>query len=165
MISFRKIAQVVWSAGLVTAIAMTLNLGFAHDAAWAAPSTHAASTDIAWGFSNNAEATAKDVEGKVQESLGNVSGDPKDQIMGKAKQAEGQVRNAAEDVKTSIKDNVGLEGRAKAVQKNVEGKLQETTGHVTDTPADQAMGKAKQAESQVRNAAEDVKSAAQDLFN
>ncbi|MCC5897110.1 MAG: CsbD family protein [Phormidium sp. BM_Day4_Bin.17] len=144
---------------------MTVNLGFAHEAAWAATSTHAASTQIAWGFSNKAEATAKDVEGKVQESVGNVSGDPTDQIMGKAKQAEGQVRNAAEDVKTSIEDNVGLEGRAKAVEKNLEGKLQETAGRVTDTPEDQVMGKAKQAESQVRNTVEDVKSAAEDLFN
>ncbi|UCJ14175.1 MAG: CsbD family protein [Phormidium sp. PBR-2020] len=64
-----------------------------------------------------------------------------------------------------MEDNVGLEGRAKAVEKNLEGKLQETAGRVTDTPEDQVMGKAKQAESQVRNTVEDVKSAAEDLFN
>lgn len=147
------------------AIAIIANLGLPHEAARAATPTHATSTQIAWGFGNKTEATAKEVEGKIQESVGNVTGDPKDQIMGKAKQAEGQVRNAAEDLKTSIKDNVDLEGRAKAVQKNVEGELQETAGRVTDTPADQAMGKAKQAESQVRNTVEDVKSAAQDMFN
>ncbi|MFO8037905.1 MAG: CsbD family protein [Sodalinema sp.] len=165
MISLRKITQFLLSAGLMMAIAVTGNLALSSQNAQAATSANLTTTEIAWGFGNRAEATAKEVEGKVQESVGNVTGDRQDEIMGKAKQAQGQVRNAAEDVKTSIQDNVGLEGRAKAVQKNVEGKLQETAGQVTDTPEDQVMGKAKQSESQVRNAAEDVKSAAQDLLN
>jgi uncharacterized protein YjbJ (UPF0337 family) len=165
MILLRKITQVLWSAGLMMAIAVTANLGLVSQSAQAATSVNIVPTQIAWGFGNRAEATAKEVEGKVQESVGNVTGDRQDEIMGKAKQAQGQVRNAAEDVKTSIQDNVGLEERAKAVQKNVEGKLQETAGQVTDTPEDQAMGKAKQSESQVRNTVEDVKSAAQDLLN
>jgi uncharacterized protein YjbJ (UPF0337 family) len=74
-------------------------------------------------------------------------------MMGKAKQAESRVRNAAEDVKDSMR----LEGRAKAVTKNVEGKLQEAAGNITGNTKDQVVGKAKQAESQVRNAVEDVK--------
>ncbi len=147
------------------AIAVTANLALGSQNAQAATSANLTTTEIAWGFGNRAEATAKEVEGKVQESVGNLTGDRQDEIMGKAKQAQGQVRNAAEDVKTSIQDNVDLEGRAKAVQKNVEGKLQETAGQVTDTPEDQVMGKAKQSESQVRNTVEDVKSAAQDLLN
>ena len=45
-----------------------------------------------------AKATAKNVEGKVQEAVGNLTGDPKDQAAGKAKQAEAAVRHAVEDV-------------------------------------------------------------------
>jgi uncharacterized protein YjbJ (UPF0337 family) len=49
------------------------------------------------------KATAKNVEGKVQEAVGKVTGDPKDQAEGKAKQAEAQVRHAVEDVKDEVK--------------------------------------------------------------
>lgn len=53
-----------------------------------------------------AKATAKNVEGKAQEALGNVTGDPKDQAEGKAKQVEGQARHAKEDVKDEVKKNL-----------------------------------------------------------
>lgn len=49
------------------------------------------------------KATAKNLEGKAQEALGKVTGDPEDQAKGKAKQAESQVRHAAEDVKDEVK--------------------------------------------------------------
>jgi uncharacterized protein YjbJ (UPF0337 family) len=49
------------------------------------------------------KATAKNVEGKVQEAVGNVTGDPKDKAEGKAKQAESQVRHGVEDVKDEVK--------------------------------------------------------------
>lgn len=49
------------------------------------------------------KATAKNVEGKVQEAVGDVSGDPKDKAEGKAKQTEAQVRHATEDVKDEVK--------------------------------------------------------------
>jgi uncharacterized protein YjbJ (UPF0337 family) len=52
------------------------------------------------------KATAKNIEGKAQETLGNVTGDPKDQAEGKAKQAESQVRHGAEDVKDAVKKAV-----------------------------------------------------------
>ncbi|WP_353932568.1 CsbD family protein [Okeanomitos corallinicola TIOX110] len=52
------------------------------------------------------KAAAKNVEGKAQEALGNITGDPKDQAEGKAKQAESQVRNAVEDVKDEVKKNI-----------------------------------------------------------
>lgn len=165
MISIHKITQFLLSITLMLMITTATSLGLVTRPAEAASSAPAAigqpTTQIAWGFGNKAEATAKEVEGNVQESVGNMTGNPKDQIMGNAKQAEGKVRNAAED----LKDNVGLEGRAKAIQKNVEGNLQETAGRVTNSPQDQVMGNAKQAESQVRNAFEDAKSAAKDLLN
>ena len=50
-----------------------------------------------------AKATAKNIEGKVQEGLGNLRGDPKDQAEGKAKQAEAKIRHSVEDAKDSVK--------------------------------------------------------------
>jgi uncharacterized protein YjbJ (UPF0337 family) len=52
---------------------------------------------------NRAKAAAKNVEGKVQETVGDLTGNTKDQLQGKAKQAEAKVRNAAEDVKDEVK--------------------------------------------------------------
>jgi uncharacterized protein YjbJ (UPF0337 family) len=50
------------------------------------------------------KATAKNIEGKVQEAVGNVTGDPKDQAEGKAKQAEAQGRHTVENVKDKVKE-------------------------------------------------------------
>lgn len=55
---------------------------------------------------DRAKAVGKNIEGKAQEALGNVTGDPEDKAEGKAKQAESQVRHAAEDVKDKVKDAV-----------------------------------------------------------
>jgi uncharacterized protein YjbJ (UPF0337 family) len=52
------------------------------------------------------QATAKNIEGKAQEALGNVTGDPEDKAEGKAKQAEAQVNHAVEDVKDKAKDAI-----------------------------------------------------------
>jgi uncharacterized protein YjbJ (UPF0337 family) len=52
---------------------------------------------------DRAKATAKNIEGKVQEGLGDLSGDPKDQAEGKSKQAQAKVIHTVEDVKDSVK--------------------------------------------------------------
>jgi uncharacterized protein YjbJ (UPF0337 family) len=52
---------------------------------------------------DKAKATAKNIEGKVQEGIGNLTGDKKDQVEGKAKQAEASVKHAVEDTKDTIK--------------------------------------------------------------
>ena len=52
---------------------------------------------------DRAKATAKNVEGKVQETVGDLTGNTKNQVEGKAKQAEAKVRHAAEDVKDEVK--------------------------------------------------------------
>jgi len=49
------------------------------------------------------KATAKNIEGKVQEAIGDLTGDPKTQAEGKAKQAEAKVRHTVEDVKDEAK--------------------------------------------------------------
>jgi len=53
-----------------------------------------------------AQATAKNIEGKLQEAAGNITGDPQDQAEGKAKQAEAKVRHTVEDVKDEVKKSV-----------------------------------------------------------
>lgn len=53
-----------------------------------------------------AKATAKNVEGKAQEAIGEVTGDPEDQAAGKAKQVEAEARQAKEDVKDNVKQKL-----------------------------------------------------------
>ncbi|MCY7407809.1 MAG: CsbD family protein [Alkalinema sp. CAN_BIN05] len=112
---------------------------------------------------DKAKAAAKNVEGKIQETIGNVTGDSKDQLEGKAKQVEATARDKAADVGERIDNatddatNDGSADKAKAAAKNVEGKVQDTFGRLTDSPEDQLAGKAKQAEASVQNTAGDVK--------
>lgn len=55
---------------------------------------------------DKAKATAKNIEGKVQEAVGNLTGDPKDQLEGKEKQTEAKIRHTVEDVKDQVKKNI-----------------------------------------------------------
>lgn len=52
------------------------------------------------------KATAKNIEGKAQEALGNLTGNKQDQAEGKAKQSEASARHAVEDTKDAVKDAV-----------------------------------------------------------
>jgi uncharacterized protein YjbJ (UPF0337 family) len=52
---------------------------------------------------NRVNATAKNIEGKIQEAAGEVIGDPKMQAEGAAKQAEAKVQHSVENVKDEIK--------------------------------------------------------------
>lgn len=52
---------------------------------------------------DRAKATAKNIEGKVQEAVGNVTGDPQAKAEGQAKQAEAEGRHTVEDVKDNVK--------------------------------------------------------------
>ncbi|MFM9263863.1 CsbD family protein [Tychonema sp. BBK16] len=58
---------------------------------------------------------------------------------------------------------MSTEDRAKAIGKNVEGKVQEVFGNITGNKKDQVEGKAKQAEAAARHAAEDLKNAVKDI--
>lgn len=52
---------------------------------------------------NRAKAAAKNIEGKVQEAVGDLMGDPKTQADGQEKQAEAGVLHMIEDVKDEAK--------------------------------------------------------------
>lgn len=155
MICFKQFFQYLTSISLVLLVTTTNVFGVMTESSNASilSSLNPPSNQIAWDWGQRAEAVSKDIEGKTQEAMGNMTGDPKDQLMGKAKQVESNIINTTED----IKDSVSLEGRAKAVAKNVEGKAQETMGNITGNSQDQFMGKAKQVESQARNIIEDIK--------
>lgn len=155
MIFLKQIPQFLISISLVVFIATANVFGAIGENEYTSrspvSSINPPSNEIAW--SERSKAMGKDIEGKAQEMKGNITGDTKDQIMGKAKQLESKVRNKTED----LKDSVSLKGRSKAVAKNIEGKTQETIGNITGNSKDQIMGKAKQAESQARNTIEDIK--------
>lgn len=55
---------------------------------------------------DKAKAIGKNIEGKAQEALGNITGDPEDKAAGKAKQAESEVRQGVEDVKDNVKEKL-----------------------------------------------------------
>ncbi|ERT08838.1 csbD-like family protein [Lyngbya aestuarii BL J] len=52
---------------------------------------------------DKAKATAKNVEGKAQEAMGKVTGDPEDKAQGKMKQGEAQAQHAVENAKDKAK--------------------------------------------------------------
>ncbi|MEH2084277.1 MAG: CsbD family protein [Nostoc sp.] len=49
------------------------------------------------------EATAKNIEGKIQEVVGEFTGNPQDKTEGQAKQAEAQVDHTVENIKDELK--------------------------------------------------------------
>jgi uncharacterized protein YjbJ (UPF0337 family) len=156
MLLFQQARKFLLTISLVAFILTTITFGFGSENSWAATSLTLRISQLQTqqvATMNRAKAVTKNIEGKTQEAIGNITGDPKDQAMGKVKQIESQARNAGEDLKDSMK----LKGRAKAVAKNVEGKLQEAAGNITGNRKDRMMGKAKQVESQARNTAEDLK--------
>ena len=148
--SIKQIRRFFITIILTIMLAITIAFDFGTTDSWAANLP-----------SNQANAMTKNVEGKAQEALGNLTGDPKDQMMGKIKQVQSKELKAVED----LQDKMELKGRAKAISKNLEGKTQEAIGDLTNSPKDQVIGRGKQVESQGRNILEDMKGKVQDIFN
>ncbi|MGB3403247.1 MAG: CsbD family protein [Microcoleaceae cyanobacterium] len=55
---------------------------------------------------NRVEATMKNIEGKAQEMMGEITGDPKDQAEGKMKQAQASAQHEVENLKDEAKKQV-----------------------------------------------------------
>jgi uncharacterized protein YjbJ (UPF0337 family) len=55
---------------------------------------------------NRVEATAKNIEGKIQEAASELTGDPKDKAEGQAKQDQAQALHLKEDLKDKAKSIV-----------------------------------------------------------
>ncbi|MCL1469914.1 CsbD family protein [Argonema antarcticum] len=60
---------------------------------------------------------------------------------------------------------MSIEDRAKAVAKNIEGKVQEAVSEITGNPNDKIEGQAKQDEAAVIHAVEDLKDKAKEIIN
>jgi len=58
------------------------------------------------GIEDRVEATAKNVEGKAQEAVGEMTGDPSEQAEGKAKQVEAQAEHGKENIKDEVKRRI-----------------------------------------------------------
>jgi uncharacterized protein YjbJ (UPF0337 family) len=52
---------------------------------------------------NRVKATAKNIEGKIQEAVGEITGNPEDKLDGQAKQSESKIRHMVENAKDEIK--------------------------------------------------------------
>ncbi len=53
---------------------------------------------------NRVEATAKNIEGKIQEAASELTGDPKDKAEGQAKQDQAAALHLREDLKDKAKE-------------------------------------------------------------
>jgi uncharacterized protein YjbJ (UPF0337 family) len=58
---------------------------------------------ISMSIEDRMNATAKNIEGKVQEVVGEVTGNPQDKVEGQEKQEEAQVQHSVENVKDDLK--------------------------------------------------------------
>jgi len=100
------------SMTLAVLLATVIVFGFSSGDSWAITSTQLVTQPqirIATVYQNEplinrAQAAQKDVEGQVQEAIGKITGNRKDQVMGRAKQVESRVMNAIEDVKDQFRD-------------------------------------------------------------
>jgi uncharacterized protein YjbJ (UPF0337 family) len=54
-------------------------------------------------IANRVKATAKNVEGKLQEAVGEVTGNPQDKLEGQSKQSESRILHLVENAKDEIK--------------------------------------------------------------
>jgi uncharacterized protein YjbJ (UPF0337 family) len=52
---------------------------------------------------NRAKATSKNIEGKIEETAGDLTGNHEAQAKGRAKQGEAKLQNAIEDIKDKAK--------------------------------------------------------------
>lgn len=52
------------------------------------------------------EATTKNIEGKIQEAVGDLTGNPQDQAEGKEKQVEASLKHTKENIKDELKKRI-----------------------------------------------------------
>jgi len=96
MILLRQIRQILLGVGLVVLISTAAAFGFVSGESWAATSwmqgIDQAHPQIA--VMEQAKVMTKKMEGTAQEAIGNMTGDTKNQVAGKAKQLEATTRKA-----------------------------------------------------------------------
>ena len=124
MASLRQIRSFFLTISLTVMLAITVGFDFGSTASLF-QMTPPPQVQIA---SMNPGTMAKGIEGQAQEAIGNLTGNHKDQIMGKVKQAEAQALNAAED----LKDNIDFQGKSQTVQDRVEDQAKNLKNNIKD---------------------------------
>jgi uncharacterized protein YjbJ (UPF0337 family) len=96
MILFHRIRKALMTVGLVVLLATVITFSFVPGKSWANPlltpsldQPHALVATM-----DQAKAMTKNVEGKAQEEMGNITGDLKTQAAGKAKQFDANTQEA-----------------------------------------------------------------------
>lgn len=96
MILLRQIRQLLLGAGLVLFVSTAIAFSYASGESWATTSlmqgidqSHPQIASI-----EQAKVMTKKMEGTAQEAIGKMTGNPKDQVEGKAKQLEASTRKA-----------------------------------------------------------------------
>ncbi len=117
-----QIYRSLLTVGLISFLSFTLIFGITIDNSWASDSLNhlgsSSQTQISSRIASmdGMKTITKDIEGKAQEAIGNVTGDRQNQLAGKAKQVEAKVRNAVEDAKNKSKEFVNkVDNKAKNV--------------------------------------------------
>jgi uncharacterized protein YjbJ (UPF0337 family) len=96
MILFHQIRKILVTAGLVVLLSTVVTFSLAPGKSWASP-LFTSRLDQPYALAatiNQAKAMAKNVEGKAQEGIGNMTGDLKTQAAGKAKQFDANTQEA-----------------------------------------------------------------------
>lgn len=96
MIGFYRLLKVLMTTGLMAFLASVIMLSSFPEAGWAIPlSTSSLNQPHALvAIFNQAKATAQKIEGRVQEGVGNMTGDLNTQAEGKAKQFDANTQEA-----------------------------------------------------------------------
>jgi uncharacterized protein YjbJ (UPF0337 family) len=130
MILFHQIRKILVTAGLVVLLSTVVTFSFAPGKSWASP-LFTSSLDQPYALAatmNQAKAMAKNVEGKAQEGIGNMTGDLKTQVAGKAKQFEA---NTQEAILESI-DNPNYQPDGQNIRKRDREAVECLEGDVSD---------------------------------
>lgn len=105
MISFRRMGGFFVMMGLAIMLAVTITFNFGNTNSWAAElPLQSTGVPIQIATKNQAKANQKELEGKIQEGFGKVTNNRQEQLIGKSKQVESQVRNTFEDIKNNVQD-------------------------------------------------------------
>ena len=122
MILLRQIRSFLLTMSLTLMLAITVGFDFGSTASLLQVS-HSPQIQIA-----SMGTVAKGLEGQAQEAIGNMTGNHKDQIMGKAKQVEAQALNAGED----LRDNIDFQSRSNDMKNSVENQAKDLKNSIKD---------------------------------
>jgi uncharacterized protein YjbJ (UPF0337 family) len=125
MISLQALYRFFLATSLAVLLATTIAFGFNAGDSWARPlpASLISLTQLQIATMSQAKAITKNIEGKAQEVMGNVTSTPNDQMMGKAKQVESQNRNVeqaasqARNAALDMKEKLKLKAKSKGSDK------------------------------------------------